>query len=135
MTALDPVGDRAIRQAQLNPPPEPTHALLHQLVHPFNHGGDPSRTEHDKREPVTHVEPRRLAGLMRPSLRRFRTPGTQTRARPGSGRAATRVHADPSQEHSCPWFRGSWYQPACVMFAMMHHLDCVRRTAGARQRR
>ena len=58
-------GDRAVRQAQLNSPPEAPHPLLHQLVHPCNHGVDPSRAEHDQRDPIANVDPRGLAGLMR----------------------------------------------------------------------
>lgn len=68
MATFDPMGDLSIRQPHHDSPPQPPHPLLHQLVDPFDHGVDPSRAEHDERDPIAHVDPRRLPGLMRHSL-------------------------------------------------------------------
>ena len=136
VTARDPVGDRAHPAGVAQPATRAHDALLHQLVHPFNHGGDPSRTEHGKREPVTHVEPR-LAGRADAALAPPVSNPPELKRGPVRGVDARRPRSTLTrpQERSCPWFRGPWSQPACVIFAMMHHLDCVPRTAGARQRR
>ena len=62
VAALDPVRDRAVQQAQLNPPAESPDPLLHQLANPFNHGDDPPRAEHDERDPIADADARGLAG-------------------------------------------------------------------------
>ncbi len=68
MAAFDPMGDLSSRQPHHDSPPQPSHPLLHQLVDPFDHGVDPSGAEHDERDPIAYVDPRRLPGLMRLSL-------------------------------------------------------------------